>query len=249
MPDAAAFQRAFAQTILAVRPSRDMPPAFAVYRNTWLQGLLDALGSNYPTVAMIVGDDIFKAVALEFARAHPPATPVLAMYGAEFPDFLASHELGHKIPYLRDVAMLERLWTECLFASDASVLEQQDCADLTPAQLLELRPGLHPATRVARFETPAVTIWRAHRTAGDFEDIAPEWTAEHALITRRGAAISVTLVDEATHAMLAAIGSGRSLGFAISGAVESHPRADLSKSLATVISISALTTRPAEDMK
>ena len=246
MPEPEEFQEQFAQAIMARQAPAAMPAGFAVYRNTWLQALLDALAANYPVVAMLLGDELFERVALEFARDHPAETPALALYGEEFPDFLQVHDAGREIPYLRDVAQLERYWTECFFAPDAPMLEERDYAALKPAQLLALKPRLHPAMRVSRFETPAVTIWQAHRETQDFETLEPEWQAERALIARRGASITVTLIDEPTVHMLAAIRCGRSLGSALDSTAEFHPGADLSKVLSTVLSTAALTTHPSE---
>ena len=247
MRDGAPFQRWFARAITAGRAPTELPAAFAVYRNTWLQGLLDALDSNFPVVAMLLGDDLFEAVALEFARAHPASTPVLALYGEEFPDFLQLHEVGREIPYLSDVARLERLWTECFFAPDAPVLEEQDYARLTPSHLVKLSARLHPGTRLGRFETPAVTIWQAHRSDEAFEEFEPEWRAERALVTRGGGGVVVTLIDEPTFHILRAINSGRSLGSAISATAEAYPGADLSRALSTIISTAALSVGISED--
>lgn len=243
MLDGRDFQQWFAQAIMARRAPPDIPAAFAVYRNTWLQGLLDALASNYPVVAMLLGNQRFEAVALEFARGHPATTPALALYGEEFPEFLVLHHTGREIPYLGDVARLERLWTECFFAPDAPVLEEQNYSNLTPLQLMKLRARLHPATRLAGFETPAVTIWQAHRADESFEELEPEWKAELALVALSGG-VNVTLIDEPTFHMLTAIKDGRSLGSAITATAKTHPGADLSKVLSTIISTAALTVRP-----
>lgn len=241
MSDGAAFQSWFAQAITAPAEPADLPPSFAVYRNTWLKGLLDALVANYPTVAMLLGPESFKAVAIEYAREHPPDKPVLALYGAGFPGFLRLHQLGHEVPYLHDIATLDRLWTECFFAPDAPALDSQDYARLRPAELLGLHVRLHPATRMARFETPAVTIWLAHRVEGEFEELEPEWQAERALVARQGMAVTVTLIDDSAFAMLAAIRNGRSLGAAITSAAEAHAGSDLAGALTTIIASGALT--------
>ena len=241
MPDGAEFQRSFAQSVASKRPPRGMPPAFAVYRNTWLKGLLDALDANFPTVAMILGPEAFKAVAIEFARDHRPDTPVLALYGGDLPDFLAVHHRGREIPYLRDVAALDRLWTESFFAPDAPALRPQDYTSLRPVEMFGLRPKLHPAARIGRFETPAVTIWQAHRAEGEFEEIEPEWRAERALVSRRGAAVTVTLLDEAAYKILIEIRNGLTLGSAIAAAAEAHPGSDLAAGVSTIIASGALT--------
>lgn len=247
MLDATAFQSWFAASITADRPPTTTPASFAVYRNTWLKGLIDALDANYPTVAMILGADLFNAVALQFAREHPARTPVLTLYGAIFPDFLARHAVGRDVPYLRDVAALERLWTECFFAFDAAALEPSRFAALEPAEMLGLSLRLHPATRFEKFETPAVTIWQAHHSEGEFEEIEPEWKAEIVLVTRRGMNISVNLIDEATHRLFAEIRRGRSLDSAIAETAESHPGCDLAGALTAIISSAALAVPRLQD--
>lgn len=247
MLDGRGFQQWFARAIMAKRAPPDIPATFAVYRNTWLQGLIDALGANYPTVAMILGANLFEAVALGFARKNPARTPVLALYDSGFPEFLARHPLGRDIPYLRDVAALERLWTECFFAPDAVGLDSSGYACLRPEEMLGVNLCLRPATRFVRFETPAVTIWQAHRQGGGFDEIEPEWTAERALITRDGMQVSVTLIDEATRHLLAAIQRGCTIGDAIAESAEARPNDDLVAALATIISSAALAAPRTED--
>ncbi|NUQ17030.1 MAG: DUF2063 domain-containing protein [Sphingomonas sp.] len=241
MSDAIDFEIRFAQGIASrEQPAGGSPAAFAVYRNTWLKGLLDALAANFPTVAMLLGPELFRDVAVEFAREHPANSPVLALYGAEFPDFVGDR-LGGDIPYLRDVAALERLWTESFFAADADALAPAQYAALRPAQLLGLQVGVHPATRIARFRTPAVTIWKAHRSDGHFEEIEPDWRPEGALVTRRDLSVDVMAVDDATYHILVEIERGRTVGAAIGSAAEACPGSDLARALTTIIESGALT--------
>lgn len=248
MLESAQFQRRFGLALIRGRGPRALAaPGFAVYRNTWVKALLDALEANYPVVASLLGPELFKTVAVAYAKAHPASSPVLALYGDKFPDALASHELSRELPYLANVARLERLWTECFFASDAEVLEAADFGAITPTDLLQLSPRLHPATRIARFETPAVTIWQAHRSDGDFEEIEPEWTAEHALVARRGMQISVSLIDEATHGLLEAIRRGLTISDAIAQTADSHPSYDFADALTSILSSAALAAPRLED--
>ncbi len=247
MPEAAAFQGWFVGAITGAGRAEGAPPSFAVYRNTWLKGLLDALGANYPTVAMILGAESFEELALQFARGRPAQTPVLAMYGEGFPDFLARHPVSRDLPYLADVGALERLWTECFFARDSEELGASRFAVLRPGEMLGLRPPLHPATRLARLETPAVTIWQAHRQEATFEEIEPEWTPEHALLTRHGLSISVQLIDETTYDLLLRIRSGRTIAEAIADTSDARLGSDIAEALATVISSGALAAPRLED--
>lgn len=242
MLEAERFQRRLAFAIMGRGwPHRFKAPGFRVYRNTWMKGLLDALEANYPVIAQLLGSQAFNFVASEYVRIHRPTLPVLALYGEKFPSHLAGHPLSDELPYLADVACLERLWTECFFAPDAPALRPQDYASLTPVALLGLRPRLHPAARIARFETPAVTIWQAHRTDNQFEEIEPDWKAERVLVSRCGAAVTVTLLDETAHKILTGIGNGQTLGAAIAEAADSCPGTDLAAAVTTIIELGALT--------
>ena len=64
---------------------------FAVYRNNVAVGLIGALEARYPVSRRITGDDLFRATARAFVRAHRPRSPVMIAYGAEFPEFMAEY--------------------------------------------------------------------------------------------------------------------------------------------------------------
>src|ERR1700733_179615 len=62
---------------------------FAIYRNNVAVGLIGALEARYPVARRIAGDDLFRAMARAFVRAHRPRSPVMIAYGEEFPEFVA----------------------------------------------------------------------------------------------------------------------------------------------------------------
>jgi hypothetical protein len=64
---------------------------FAVYRNNVAVGLIGAIEARYPVSRRIAGDDLFRAMARVFVRAHRPRTPVMIAYGEEFPEFVADY--------------------------------------------------------------------------------------------------------------------------------------------------------------
>jgi len=81
-------------------------------------GMTSALVANYPAVARLVGDVWFRAATAAFVRQGPPQHPMLVDYGAAFPDFLRTFEPAAELPYLPDVALLDRYWTEAYIAAD-----------------------------------------------------------------------------------------------------------------------------------
>lgn len=141
-------------------------PGFAVYRNTVVRVCVDALQANYPAVARLVGDPWFRAAATIYVRRAPPSQPCLVDYGEGFAGFLADFAPAAQLPYLPDVARLDRLWTEAHLAPDDAPLDAARVAALAPAELADtvLRPNA--AARWAWFANhPAFSIWRHSRSA------------------------------------------------------------------------------------
>jgi hypothetical protein len=154
---------------------------FAVYRNNVAVGLIGALEARYPVARRLAGDDLFRAMARAFVRANKPRSPVMIAYGGEFPQFLAGCE-GVE-PSLADVARLEHAWVEAYHAEDATAAAVGDLAALSPDSLPNTRIAFHPAARLLRFATPAVSVWASAQ--GPNGPAAPaERSGEDALITR-----------------------------------------------------------------
>ena len=152
--DLAAYQDAFAAALLAdgaeASPSPVVErlrrqPGFAVYRNTVLKGCIDALQANFPTVERLVGEEWLRAAAGVFARGQLPSQPSLLLYGEAFPSFLAAFGPAQEIPYLADVARVDRLWTEAHVAADAPVFKAAELAALPPSAMSSSAFCLHPA--------------------------------------------------------------------------------------------------------
>lgn len=232
--DDAAFQQAFAAGLLDDGPAASghplaAQPGYAVYRNTVARGLVDALAANFPTVRSLLGEDAFHAVARDHARAEPPRDASLAGYGVGFAaalgDWIAREGATDELPYLVDVARLDRAWTEAHLAADAEPLALAALAAVDPDALLALRLAPHPALRrVASAATPAFTIWRRHREGGDPGEPL-DWRAEAAMLVRPGAVVGWHPLSMDDLPMLDALAAGSRLGDALAcgGAGEAEP--------------------------
>ena len=240
------FQLAFASAI--DRPGHrlrrgdplESQPGFAVYRNTTPEALIEALRGHYPVTGEIVGDEAFDALAFDYARHHPPADPILIGYGQRFGDFLARQAWIDELPYLPDVARLERLWTEAHLAADAESLSLADLAALGADGWMALRLPLHPAAHVAWLSTPAMTIWQAHRAEGGFATLAPEWQPEGALFTRPRDEVRAFTIDAPAHRLLAGLRIGERIGEAAAAAARLYPEADIASLLTSFVASGAL---------
>ena len=207
MLDLAQFQARFAAAIVNEETADPLAlqPGFAVYRNTSIKAAIDALLANYPTVTALLGEAAFGAVASIFAHERRPASPVLSDYGAQFPDFLAASPLGEELPYLADVARIDRLWTESFLAADAVSLSPETVIDMAGAPADGI--ALHPTSRHAWLDTPAATIWLAHQQTS-FDEMEPEWQSEGVHVSRVEGLVSVDRVTPGEVMLLDALAAG-----------------------------------------
>lgn len=141
------------------------PRRFDVYRNNVVAGLIGALADAYPVVLRLVGLEFFRAMAAAYVTRHPPQSPILLAYGAGFPRFLSSFPPVKSLPYLPDVARIERAWVEAYHAPDQPPAEVTPLLSLPPAILGAVRVDLHPSLRLIASHFPALTIWQSNQPA------------------------------------------------------------------------------------
>lgn len=228
-PDLLQFQRDFVQAI-----DRPATGAMAVYRNTVIHGAVEALRANYPVVEQIVGDEMFQGVAAEFASQCPPRTPVLALYGARFAEWLEEQPWIADLDYLPDVARVERLRVESLMAADAEPLGADEVRARASAGLALT---LHPSVRFDWLDTPAMSIWLAHQQAVGAE-IAPEWRAEGVLFVRPSAfVLHAPRIAAAAHRILFGLRIGERADAAIAAAEQLYDGEDCTSVFASLVNL------------
>lgn len=214
-------------------------PGFAVYRNTVMTACLDALAANYPAVARLVGDEWFRAAATVFVRHAPPSHPCLFDYGVGFADFLAGFPPAAGLPWLPDVARLDRLWVEAHVAADNAPLDASRVAALAPPDLACAVLAPNASARWAWFDRhPAWSLWRHGRADAQADDGAlyePVWQAEGALLVRAGGAVESMAASRAECALLEACAAGRPLIQCAAAALADDPDADLAASMARLL--------------
>ena len=238
-PDLIEFQRHFADALEGPASG-----AMAVYRNTVLHGAVEALRANYPVTEQIVGAEMFEQVAVDYATECPPRRAVLALYGARFADWLEAQCWIGDLPYLADVARVERLHVECLMAADAKPLSSAQVrhACRQPGGRL----GLHPAVRFTWLRTPAMSIWLAHQRAVESE-LAPEWKAEGALFARPSPFVMHTpRIGPAAHRLMFGMRLGESVDEAMATVGRLHPGEDCTALFASLVNLGVFAAPPSE---
>ena len=108
-------------------------------------------------------------------RATPPTSPLLFEYGRDFPDFIERYEHAQSMPWLADVARIERAWLDAYHAADAQPLAPRRSASSRrngsaslSCRRIRQRGSCARAIRRSRSsrQTGATVQWAASRRMG-----------------------------------------------------------------------------------
>jgi len=211
---------------------------YNVYRNNVMVSLINALAAIYPVVQRITGAEFFRAMARFHIRATPPNSPLLFEYGRDFPAFIEQYEHASLMPWLSDVARIERAWLDAYHAADAEPLPAAALAKFPQEKLAELIFIAHPATRIVRSHFSAVTIVASNR-GNDPVDRIDASTPEDALITRPDLDVMLRRLPPGGATFLESLMSGRTLGEAAASALETASSFDIAANIAGMIEAGA----------
>ena len=235
-PDAACPEGVFSSN------GADPASRFAVYRNNVHSSLINALAAAYPVARQLVGDEFFHAMAGLYVQGQPPTSPLISEYGSTLADFIQGFEPASTVPYLADIARLERLRVRAYHAADRQPLGQQDVVQhlQAQAQLGQLRMRLHPSLATLNSPYAIVAVWAAHQTDGPIATLAP-WHAQGALVSRQGLTVKVFAIDSGSVTFINSLNHGAGLEVAVAKALEVSDEFDLHQCLTLLISHDAIT--------
>lgn len=214
---------------------------FDVHRNNVVASLVAALADTFPVVQALVGEPFFGAMAALFVRQHPPASPVLAAYGADFPGFIEAYAPAAVLPYLADVARLELARVQAFHAADAAPAGREAAAAALACgeRAGALRLLLHPATRLVSSRHAIVSVWAAHQGQGELARLDP-FQPEAALVLRPHAEVLVLRCDAGCAAFVQSLQQGLDLGASAAVAALAGAPFDLAATLQLLLAHGAL---------
>ena len=163
---------------------------------------------------------------------HDDSVPVLDKHGC--PEFIQGYDYARSMPWLADVARIERAWLDAYHAADAEPLAPLALASIHPERLAATILTPHPATRVLRSRFPAVSIFAANRgdgPVGRIEATGPE----DALVTRPYLDVIVRHLPPGGAVFMTRLIAGDRLGQAAASAVAESPEFDLAANIAGML--------------
>jgi Putative DNA-binding domain len=244
------YAAAFASALL--NPNRPAPATitgpngkaarkrYNVYRNNVTVSLINALAAVFPATQRITGVEFFRAMARFHVRATPPTSPLLFEYGRDFPDFINAYEYANPMPWLADVARIERAWLDSYHAADGETLMPRALASIGPERLADTVLIPHPATRIVRSRFPAVTIFTANRRNDQVSHVEAT-EPEDALVTRPGLEVFVRHLPPGGAEFLSLLIAGEPLGTAAAEALAHSPAFELAANIAGMLEAGAFT--------
>ena len=181
-----------------------------------------ALTAAFPTIAQLVGETSFAALARAFWQAHPPARGDITQWGDALPGFIAADPQLADEPCLADVARLDWAVHQAEQASDSEG-SAQGLALLGSDDPDRLWLHLAPGTALVSSPHPVATLWQAHRSSAadrfaPVREALAQRRAEHALVWRQGFPARVTALPAAAAGFTQAVLHGQPLGAALDGA-------------------------------
>jgi len=238
-------QREFAAALLD--PNLPLPPGlvgpdgnpsprrFAIYRNNVVVGLTEVLKASFPAVCRIVGEEFFRAMTRTYIVLEQPASPILLDYGVGFASFISGFEPIASLPYLTDVAQIERAWTEAYNAREMASLGPETLADIPNDQIADMRFAIHPSVRIVRSRFPALTIWRMNVANGLPGPVDLDSGGEDALVLRPATDVEVRIMPPGGAKFLTTLASGKTLAEAASVAMKDSVLFDIVDNIAALI--------------
>ncbi len=217
---------------------------FAVYRNNFVSAAVGALRKNFPAVEALVGAAFFAAAARGYVEAAPPRARTLTFYGEGFPDFLGAFPPAQSLPYLCDVARIDRAYLTALFAPEAPALAAEKLMGTPSEAMAALAPGLHPSARVVGSDHPAYAIWRTCREDDEPKPVAAHAGPQAALVWRPEADVRHRVLSRGERAFFAAVDRGAILGEAAEAGFAAEPGFDLMTTLAGALAANVLADIP-----
>jgi len=172
-----------------------------VYADMYFYRLLEVLKEDYPATSAVLGEANFHNLLTAYLIDYRPCEPSVQGAGKFLPDFLRRHPLGQELPFVADLAMLERAIAEVFCARDATLLETSEMNTLQPKLWGGVKMCRIPASAVLRAQWRTAEVLRAVEEKRDWKP--PRRERNWILVWRRNSRVSYREIGSSEAAALA----------------------------------------------
>ena len=170
-------------------PAGGVDDRWHVYAHGYFARLIEALEGDYVAVRRVLGPGPFAALAERYVRAFPPRSHDLGRAGDLLPEHLSVDPIAVALPFLPDLARLERAVSEAFVAPDSEPLTWEALLGEEPETVAALPLVLAPGVALISSRWPIVSVWGTRGLADDEVAVELERNPETALVFRRGLSV------------------------------------------------------------
>jgi hypothetical protein len=157
-----------------------------VYAGAYRGRLAEALGSNFPALATLLGAADFQRLAADYIGAHDSPFFSIRYYGDELPRFLATREDYAAAPVLAELGRWEWAMAAAFDAADATPLTHARLGAVPPPQWAQLRFTFHPSVQCLTLLWNVPQLWQALTDGGERPQLSLAATPQQWVLWRQG---------------------------------------------------------------
>lgn len=196
-----------------IRAKDDFAPQaqLDVYINAYRYRLFDVVAEDYTTLRHYLGGAAFDALIHDFVNSERPDHFNIARFAAKLPAFIRQSRPDDV--FAHELCDLETLIAQLADAPETQALTQEDFAQVSPDELMQM--VLHPrvALRLVTFTHPVNAYFQA--VMDDENPPAPAPEASHMAVFRHEDSMWRMVLDADEYALLAQLFTGVTVGEAL----------------------------------
>ena len=132
-----------------------------IYAEAYYLRLTEALETDFKALHRLLGAGAFAEMSRAYIAAYPSHNPSIRWFGKHLADFLKSRTPYANEPALAEMAQFEWALSLCFDAADATTVNIEDIASISPERWPEMRLRFHPSVQRLDFRWNVPPIWRA----------------------------------------------------------------------------------------
>jgi hypothetical protein len=133
----------------------------SIYANGYFHRLLAVLKEDYPATLKVLGEAGFHNLVTGYLVAYPPTEPSVLYAGRNLARYIRRDPIRRRLPFLADLAALERALVDSFVAADAPVLDQSTLRAIEPRAWPRMRLRTHPAVLIVAVDWTVDALLRA----------------------------------------------------------------------------------------
>ncbi len=184
----------------------------AVYSGGYVARIQESLAETYEAVKHVMGEASFLGMAESYAEARSSTGYNLSDAGKELGSFFEKTDWKKNLPFLPDLARLERLVAGSFHAFAGKSFDPSVLAGLDEDNWNRLRLEFQPFVKILRSEWPILDIWNARKTPLKEMNIPLIGRPQNALIYRHQFEVYCKPMEKLEYEMISCLFAGKTLG-------------------------------------